>query len=82
MSDTPRTDAEVFWAQEVDSPRTDAVDCVDADFARQMERALREIAKGEGAFSRDPLEHAKNTIANMQAIARAAIATDPAKDAR
>lgn len=31
--------------------------------------ALREIAKGEGEFNLDPLEHAKNTIDNMQRIA-------------
>ena len=35
--------------------------------------ALEEIAKGEGAFSRDPLTHAENTIEAMQSIARAAI---------
>jgi len=35
--------------------------------------ALEEIAKGEGAFSLDPLTHAGNTIENMKAIARAAI---------
>ena len=36
--------------------------------------ALEEIAKGEGRFNRDPLEHATNTIEDMQSIARAAIA--------
>lgn len=35
--------------------------------------ALEEIAKGEGAFSLDPLTHAGNTIDNMKEIARAAI---------
>ena len=31
--------------------------------------ALQEIAKGAGPFSRDPMEHAINTIANMKAVA-------------
>lgn len=35
--------------------------------------ALKEIAKGEGAYSRDPLKHAGNTIVNMRQIAREAI---------
>ena len=34
---------------------------------------LAEIAKGEGAFSRDPLTHASNTIENMTDIARRAL---------
>lgn len=36
--------------------------------------ALEEIAKGEGAYSRDPLKHAENTIESMKEIARSAIA--------
>lgn len=36
--------------------------------------ALKEIAKGEGRYSRDPLEHAANAIEDMKAIALAAIA--------
>ena len=36
--------------------------------------ALMEIAKGEGAFSRDPLTFANNTIENMKEIANTAIA--------
>ena len=36
--------------------------------------ALAEIAKGEGAFSRDPLTHAGNTIDNMKRLATAALA--------
>ena len=36
--------------------------------------ALAEIAKGEGAYSRDPLIHAGNTIDNMKGIAKAALA--------
>lgn len=38
-----------------------------------MLEALQEIAKGQGAFSRDPLEHASNTIDNMKEIANEAI---------
>ena len=36
--------------------------------------ALKEIAKGEGPYSRDPLTHAANTIKAMTENARAAIA--------
>jgi hypothetical protein len=36
--------------------------------------ALEEIAKGESAYSRDPLTHATNVIESMKAIAEAAIA--------
>lgn len=36
--------------------------------------ALKEIVKGKGEFSLDPLEHAANTINNMKERARAAIA--------
>lgn len=35
--------------------------------------ALTEIAKGEGSFSRDQLEHAGNAIESMKALARAAL---------
>lgn len=35
--------------------------------------ALLEIAKGEGAFNRDPIKHAENTIDSMKAIARRAL---------
>ena len=36
--------------------------------------ALKEIEKGEGAFSLDPLTFASNAIENMKGIATAAIA--------
>jgi hypothetical protein len=36
-------------------------------------KALEKIAKAEGPFSRDPLQHATNTIQDMVAIAEAAI---------
>jgi len=36
--------------------------------------ALREIALGRGAFSRDPLTHAENVIANSVRLAEAALA--------
>ena len=35
--------------------------------------ALQKIAKGEGAYNRDPLTHASNTIEAMKAIAEAAL---------
>jgi hypothetical protein len=40
-------------------------------------KALEEIAKGQGAFSRDPLAHASNTIDDMKALAREALAQVP-----
>ena len=36
-------------------------------------KALTEIAKREGAYSRDPLKHAENTIDHMAALAEVAI---------
>ena len=44
-----------------------------------LEAALREIARGEGRFSRDPYEHACNTIEDLIAIARAALAPEQDK---
>jgi hypothetical protein len=41
--------------------------------ARSLEAALREIQKGEGAFSRDPFEHAIAAIENMKGLAGAAL---------
>jgi hypothetical protein len=41
--------------------------------ADDLLKALREIAKGEGRYSRDPLEHASNTIEDMKALAEKAI---------
>ena len=40
---------------------------------QELIEALKIIAKGEGAFSRDPLTHAGNTIDNMISIAEKAI---------
>ena len=40
----------------------------------ELREALAEIAKGEGRFSLDPLTHASNTIEDMIAAARAALA--------
>jgi hypothetical protein len=42
--------------------------------ARAMLAALKEIEKGQGAYNRDPLTHAWNTIDDMKELARAAIA--------
>ena len=55
--------------------------CATARIA-ELETALREIIKGEGAFSRDRLTHATNTIESMQQIARDALNADqPAETA-
>ena len=40
----------------------------------ELVAALKEIARGEGPFSLDPLTHASNTIEAMKTIARAALA--------
>lgn len=42
--------------------------------ADMLAESLREISKGEGAFSRDPFEHAANTIENAVNIATTALA--------
>ena len=42
--------------------------------APKLLTALEEISLGKGQFSRDPLEHAENTIENMAKLACAAIA--------
>lgn len=47
-----------------------------ADEVERLRLALAEIAKGEGAFSRDQLTHAKNTIDSMKQIARGALGTE------
>ena len=39
-----------------------------------LENALTEIAKGEGRYSMDPLEHAGNTIEDMMGLANDALA--------
>lgn len=39
-----------------------------------LDSALQEIAKGSGAFSRDPLIHADNCITHMVEVANAALA--------
>ena len=46
---------------------------LEAKLARCAE-ALKEIAEGAGAFSRDPLTHAANCIEAMKTTARAALA--------
>ena len=40
----------------------------------EMLEALKEIAKMEGAYSRDPLTHAENVIENLTNIANKVIA--------
>ena len=42
--------------------------------APDLLEALNKIALGEGRYNRDPLTHASNTIEDMKALARAAIA--------
>ena len=46
--------------------------------AERMEAALIEIQEGAGPFSRDPLQHASNTIEAMKKLAREALAPEPA----
>lgn len=44
-----------------------------SDSTRYLMGALKEIAKREGAFSRDRLQHANNVIENMAGIAERAL---------
>jgi hypothetical protein len=46
-----------------------AAELVAADEIEALHAALRKIAKAEGVYNRDPLEHAENIIKNMIAIA-------------
>lgn len=46
-----------------------------------LREALKEIAKGEGAYSHDQLEHATNTIRNMKEIANEALSLPDSPDA-
>ncbi len=41
--------------------------------APEMYEALKEIAKGEGAYNHDPLEHAGNVIDNLKSLAASAL---------
>lgn len=43
------------------------------DENERLREALKEISKGEGPFSRDPLEHAGNVIDSMKNIATEAL---------
>ena len=40
----------------------------------KLRSGLREIAKGEGRYSREPLEHASNTIEDMKLLAQELLA--------
>lgn len=44
----------------------------------RLREALAQIEKAEGPYSSDPLTHASNTIEDMTAIARAALAAQEA----
>jgi len=48
------------------------VERLEAEVGR-LRAELKEIAKGEGRYNRDPLTHASNTIEDMQALAIAAL---------
>jgi hypothetical protein len=61
------------------APRVEPQSTQAADRIEALEAALREIARGEGRFSRDPYEHACNTIEDLIAIARAALAPEQDK---
>ena len=45
-----------------------------ADEHARMKEALERIARGEGAFNRDPLKHAENVIEEHKELARALLA--------
>jgi len=41
--------------------------------ASELLEALKQIAKGEGRFSKDPFQHCQNTVEDMREIARLAL---------
>ena len=43
------------------------------EICERVKIILEEIEKGEGAYSRDVLQHAENTIENMKKLAREAL---------
>jgi len=50
--------------------------CMRCGWSEELQRlreALKEISKGEGAYSRDRLTHAENTIRAMKDLARDAL---------
>jgi hypothetical protein len=53
-----------------------------ANSSPQLVEALREITKGKGAYSTDPLRHAANCIEDMKQLARTALAAQAALAAR
>ena len=50
--------------------------------AERVVVAMRQVAKGEGRFSIDPLEHASNTIEDMKGLARRDLGDDAAREVR
>ena len=63
---------EMYIGEALDKDASHIVHCVNT--YPQLVEALKEIAKGEGRFSRDPLEHAANTIEDMKQLALQALA--------
>jgi len=43
------------------------------EYVDRLETALRKIAKGDGAFSRDPLTHAENCVERAVGLAKEAL---------
>lgn len=60
------------YGGDVETAILDEFACIKAENER-LRAALREIAKGEGAFSRDPFTHAANCVENMKSIAESAL---------
>lgn len=56
-----------------DCPNCHKVVICECEYCEPLLKALKEITKGEGAFSQDRLTHATNTIENMKDIAQAAL---------
>lgn len=54
----------VYWREKCYEARAEV---------ERLRAALQQISEGEGRYSRDPLEHASNTIEDMQMLALAAL---------
>lgn len=72
----PHVPAAFINAIAEEGTKADAIEFLQREWneARALRAALEDIADGKGRFSTDPFQHAKNTIEDMKALAKAALA--------